>query len=154
MNKLNGKEINMESFEDFVTQIGLDGIMKGRSPEFYNNMAQALGGLMIWNISLILGLFINFNNMHWVVYMILNVMMLMLAHYIGVVLSLYFGRINGWWKDKDTAKMVYALQWESLKRLVKAVKKDINEKAELDENGNEKNLDDSLSDEEPSKKDD
>ena len=50
MNKLNGKEINMDSFEDFVAQIGLDGIMKGKSPEFYNNLAQALGGLLMWNI--------------------------------------------------------------------------------------------------------
>jgi len=144
MNKLKGKEINMDNFEDFVAQIGLDGIMKGRSPEFYNNMAQALGGLLMWNISLILGLFINFNNMHWVVYMILNVMMLMLAHHIGVVLSLYFGRINGWWKDKDTAKRVYEMQWESLKKLAKAVKKDISDN----------NVYDSSSDEEPSKKDD
>lgn len=143
MNKMNGKEINMDNFEDFVAQIGLDGIMKGRSPEFYNNLAQALGGLLVWNISLILGLFINFNNMHWAFYMILNVMILMLAHHIGVVLSLYFGRINGWWKDEDTAKRVYEMQWESLKKLSEAVKKDISD-----------NVYDSSSDEEPSKKDD
>ena len=53
----------MASFEVMITRTieQAENMMKGRSPEFYNNVGMTLGGLIIWNFSLILGMFINYN---------------------------------------------------------------------------------------------
>ena len=129
MKKKKEKEIKMDSFEVMITRTveQMENMMRGKSPEFYNNVGMALGGLIIWNFSLILGLFINYNNMHWMVYLMTNICMICLSHHLGVEIGVYFGRLNGWWLDMEGAKKVYALQWENLKKVIEVVKEDIKE---------------------------
>ena len=56
-----------------------------------------------------------------------NMCMICLCHHLGVEISVYFGRLNGWWQDVEGAKRVYALQWENLKKVIDLVKEDIKE---------------------------
>ena len=45
----------------FTMNMGrIERMMRGHSPEFYNNLGQTIGGLFIWNISLLLKGFIYF----------------------------------------------------------------------------------------------
>ena len=140
--------VDMSEIEDIFTMNmkRVERMMTGKSPEFYNNFGQTIGGLFIWNISLLLGIFINVNKMHWLVYLLTNVCIMALGHHIGTETSIYFGKLNGWWKDEEGARKIYEKQYEHLKKLVYQIKKD-------GEDGSCQLVEESSDDEDVNKKD-
>jgi hypothetical protein len=118
--------IDMNGMEDIFTMNirRMERMMKGKSPEFYQNFGMTIGGLVIWNLSLLLGIFINVNKMHWLIYLLTNVCIMALGHHIGTETSIYFGKLNGWWEDEHGARKIYEAQYEHLKKMVYAIKRD------------------------------
>ena len=62
--------------------------------------------------------------MHWLIYLLTNVCIMALGHHLGTETSIYFGKLNGWWKDEYGAKKIYEAQYEHLKKMVYEIKKD------------------------------
>ena len=80
--------------------------------------------------------------MHWLIYLLTNVCIMALGHHIGTETSIYFGKLNGWWKDEEGARKIYEKQYEHLKKLVYQIKKDgeneLTEESSDDEDVNKK----------------
>ena len=116
----------MDRFEVMLmrTTEHVQNMMKGKTPEFYNNFGMTIGGIFIWNLSLLLGVFVNVNKMHWLIYLLTNACIMVVGHHIGVETAIYFGKLNGWWSDVEGSKKVYKLQYEHLLKLVNEIKKD------------------------------
>lgn len=145
------KILNMSVMENMlVTNIErMERLLKGKSPEFYKNFAMDIGGLIIWNVSLFIGMFVDVNKMHWLIYLLTNVCIMFLGHHISVEMSLYFGRLNGWWDTPESAKAIYKEQYKHLKGLVNEIKKEKDRGNHIDAN---RILHESSDDEEVTKK--